>query len=408
MNKARSDSRFLRQASLLMFTQTVCKFIPLVANLLVLKLYSPEIFGQFGLLVSWMAVASSIGNLSLDNAVISGHGMKELRLGNAACLISSAAIAILQILISIIAIIIFNVPSYFVLIGIYTYIKSVYNLQSAMALKFGHIKVLAWSKLIETLGFNGLLILLGIYSNSLASLIICSFISVICGVIFLRRYLYIIHRGSITEVLTFIKRYKHYPIYISSAALIEAIVNNFHIVILSLFYDNALIGALFWVQRILNVPLSMLVSINQLIMKRLSDSHKNIPELYIRIAYYTKFALVLIFAISLSVLLITSDILDSYIPAVWHSLVKISQVILPVFLLGYLWKLVTPVFYNEKQHKVILIYDVIIFILSTLLLLFGGWNQMSFIHTLTLLTILRVNCSLVAIVLALILMRRRA
>lgn len=400
-------SKFSKQAFLLMSAQVICKIIPLIANLLVLALYLPGVFGEFGIIVSWMAVASAIANFSLENAILHSNGKSEIRKASIACIAVSGITSIVQLLISIVAIVFYNAEVIYLSIGLYTFLKSIYNLQTAVVIKFGHIPLLTCSKLIETISFNVLMIGFGMYEPNLYSLVSASFLSVLFGIIILRRHLYLRFRNGVKEVLNFVYLHKHYPLYIATAALIDTIALNLHIIIFSWLYSTQLVGELFWVQRILNVPLYMLVSVNQLSMKMLSSAKQSIIKLYSKLIYIVRIAVVITLLSSSVLIAIKLDQLQPLIPSGWQNILLIFQIVLPGFLFTYIWKLLTPIFLHEYKHKMILLYDIAITISSMICLLFSSILEINFTSSLIYLTAIRVLCTLVFIYVAFRLLKSR-
>jgi O-antigen/teichoic acid export membrane protein len=391
-------SKFLHQVSILFTVQTLCKIIPIIANLFVLQIYTADVFGQFGLIVTWMEFARSIANLKLENAILSSKGKNNIMVGSAACLLVSSGIMILQLFIIFVIQLIYDFSSYYFLIGIYTFVGSIYNLQFAIALKLGRIRNLAWSKILETLSFNILIILLGVFNNTIASLLISSFASVLIGVTILRRYIYLDSLSSVSKAIGFIKQHYRYPLYLSTASLIEAAAYNLHILILSLFYSTTFIGELFWVQRILNVPLNIITPINQLLIKQLTVHSCNIASIYSKISSYTKLSVLGSLIISIMILYVPNEIIIYLTPSHWSNLITIFQISLPAFLLIYIWKILTAVLMHEHKQNLILVFDIGIFMLSMCILLVGSYLNTPFIQLLLLLTAAKALITLLVII----------
>jgi O-antigen/teichoic acid export membrane protein len=390
-----------------MSAQVICKIIPLFANLLVLKIYLPDVFGEFGVIVAWMALASSIANLSLENAILHSNGKKEIKKISISCIAVSTILSIVQILCAIVAIVIYNIDLSYLLVGAYTFLKSIYNLQTAVVIKFGHIQQITWSKFVETISFNVLMIGFGMYDPNFWSLVSASFLSVILGIWVLRRYLYLRLKNGISEIINCISINKHYPIYIASAALIDTVAANLHIIILSWLYSSQLIGELFWVQRILNVPIYMLVSINQLSIKMLTSEKQSIAQLYSKLIYFIRILLLVALLGTSFILVVKIEDFNSLIPYGWNNLLSILQIVLPGFLFTYIFKLLMPIFLYEYKHKMVLLYDLSIGIASIIALFLVVMLEANFKSSLICLTALRVVCTLAFIYIALRLLKSR-
>ena len=374
-------SNFIKNSFILLASQLIAKILPLISLLFAMKLYSTEDFGKFGLFVSISTITSSFANLALDNYIVLSKDKKDLQLCVFSCVVWASLFLVLQTFLSIFVYKFFFDEYYILFIGLYSFFRSFSLVGTNLAIKFEHIRALSIARILDSLIFNIAFIGLGFYGIGYIGLIFCSFITFIPSIIIpliLCRKEVSFSIPSFPEVVDFHHRNIEIPKYIASANLIETLSNHLHTILFNFLFDIKLVGQLFFVQRILASPIIIIHPITQYLLKSL-DNAIELTKSYKLIRYFS-YVYLLFSSLMLGIFVaLPNKVILPYVTNDWAQIVPIFQIMFTWYILIYLLKIISPVFFKSKTHHYILNYNIINLVATLGVSAVGYFLELTFI-----------------------------
>lgn len=275
------ETPFFRNILKLSISSVVTMVLSIVVTPILSRIYSPEAYGEWGVFSSVVMILSSIIFLSYENAIVRTKDRQELPGITCLCLLIAGIIIILTVIVfllgSLFQIKFFvNYPSVILLVivliitaldALFGYISNRYSKYNTMSIAGVTMGV---SQAVSRLAFGIIPLARGlIYGNILA--------------LFLKAVYYlkdisqilkndIIRRVSYKEVKNLAVKYRRFPMYDAPARLIEYVIGNIVIIILSAFFDLKEIGCFSMISMLVQMPLSLMgTSMSTVYFKDLSE-----------------------------------------------------------------------------------------------------------------------------------------
>lgn len=290
-----------RNFIVLVSSSLFAQLITFALSPLLSRMYNPEQFGALGLFQSVGLIVVAVNTLQLSQAIVLPKKDIDAR---ALVLLSFILIIFFSFGVILLQLII---PRYYekitglcpdafhiVLFAIYSLTSGMFVVQTSWSIKRGKFRQNSISTIIKSASAAILQYLLGRISPTTDMIILGYVIGSIIPVI----YLLYVQRDDFNDLLRISIRsririvwreYYHFPLYSTPQTLINTFAQGLPVFILQGFFGLNISGQFSFSRRILNVPYNMISSaFRQLLLKEMSDFHKNKGKIYPIFIKYTK------------------------------------------------------------------------------------------------------------------------
>ncbi|MCY6331578.1 oligosaccharide flippase family protein [Bacteroides fragilis] len=278
-------NEFTRNLLTLSSGTVIAQIIPMLATLILSRLYTPDEMGEWGIFSSYAAILSVIACLKYDNAIV-----KPVRVVDAYNL-SFISVVIGLIFISLLYILILIVDAFqydylFQLSRTSIYILPLYVLcllcvqvLNNLANKTKQYSSLALSSIVRSITQAISRITLGYCSFTNIGLIIGAVLGAFLNVIVLVRKLrfiyYFSHCFSNKKSCDLVQQYKDFPKYDLLSNVLNSISSNIPVIILSYFFLDDVVGYFSMALTLLFIPMSIIgTSLGQLYYRDACELHE--------------------------------------------------------------------------------------------------------------------------------------
>ncbi len=247
-----STSNVVAIASLLLLT-------PIIS-----RIYTPELYGEWGVFSNVLLIFDCVLFLSYENALIQTKDEKEVPNLIWLCLASVAVVTLLVNLVFIIGKIIgldfFVTFPGLEFLALSFILTATYNLFTVMSNRTSLYSVIAFVTVLYGLAQPLLRIIFGLTFLNHNSLIIAYILAllsaVFCYYIGTKRHFSLIKssRPNISSIICLAKKYKKYPLYDAPSAIVEALCTSLVLIILSLYFKKEEIGCYTMVMQLIILP----------------------------------------------------------------------------------------------------------------------------------------------------------
>lgn len=331
-------------------TQLFSKIFPFLSTFFVLHLYSVTDFGRFGVFTTVATIVAYMTTLAYETPLLSSKNYTQLSITFFACSYVILAMCCLQFVVCWL-IYYFCYPEPFILyICLYTFLRAFSFVVQNLCIRFHEENVLCVLKIADSALCNLALLGFGYAEWKFTGLITSSFLSLLPSLIvpcwFLSKKIQLT-KPPLSKIIAFYKVHAELPRFIASARFIENLSHHLHTLLFSFLFNIGAVGQLYFAQRILTAPTQMLEFIAQFILKTLYHTayvEKTIQKTSFLVG---AFLLVCAFLIPLLYVLLES-FAYGYIP---HDILRIIEIILPLYLLTYLYQAITPFLIIQNKHK---------------------------------------------------------
>ena len=275
INKNKKTNKFGRSVLTLMTGAVFAQAIPFLASPILTRLYTPQQYGEYGIVVACYSILVILGTLRLDHAVIAQSNNRSSQYLIHGVFISATFF-------SCIALIFFFFSHVFlkdalnltismlsgVFIALFTFICSMNLVLNSHAIRLKRYNVSAKSKVMLFSIAAGVQIVLG-YSESNNGLLIGQLMGLTASVSYLSSYSFSFKRGllyyfSFTSIVYYISKNRAFPLYAVPFSLLNAISRNAPIVILLTMFGKEFAGYYTLATIVVLAPMSVIsTSISQ-------------------------------------------------------------------------------------------------------------------------------------------------
>jgi len=283
-----SASPLVKNSVKISVSNIIMYMLPLTVIPILTRLYTPEIFGEWGVFSSFVAIVNIGLFLGFENVIIQAKE-EELSKIIKLCITISASIIV------IIAIIFYggikgefhfftNFPTPPILI-IYLSIYAIYTILYNLINRYEQYYTLAFSNIFQgitqaafriSLAFVSLIAINGLILGTTMAL---GFTTIFI-LFFLRKKLSnLCTKKSLTTTKQLISKYRNFPLYDAPACMLSFAAFNLPIIILSIYFDRAVIGCFSIILQLLLMPMSFVGSaMGKVFYQRISADHRCIEK----------------------------------------------------------------------------------------------------------------------------------
>ena len=228
------------------------------------RVYSPNAFGEFLLLTSWLYIINSIAQGRMDVAILTAKDEEEIKntfsIGFYVVMFVTLLTACILLLIDFIK----HLPIYYYLIPLMIFSLSFYQLIVALYLRKNNIGFVAGNKIRQSLTLSGGQLVLGFISPSVFSLAVAQIISFITTCLFSfknwKSYL------NYVNPIHFFNKYKNFLVFDSLSNLLQMLAKHLPPILIASLLGGFMGGIYYMAFRVLMMPVAVFsVSINQMV-----------------------------------------------------------------------------------------------------------------------------------------------
>ena len=231
----------------------------IVVSPVIARIYNPELIGIYADILAMATIIATIMNGKFDLAII------ESKDKNTANLLVKLAIAIGLIISSISLVILFMLKifsfdisiSYFFTLFIGLLISQV-SVVNHFKNAFKDYKKLSINKLLQSTIGNVLLIIFGIYFNSINSMLIAFIIGLMLIIIYNNEVFNNILNFPLTQVSNIAKKFYRYPKYLIASTFSSELSGNLPIILTTALFNPSLAGFIFMANRLVSIPITFI------------------------------------------------------------------------------------------------------------------------------------------------------
>lgn len=258
---------FLKNSAAICAGTSVAQIIAFCSLFILTRIYGPAEFGDYSLIMAFAGFLGSVSCLSFDNAAMLTPKTSSLRNILAACMIVAFLFASVTTSMLLFYDWVFepNMKNYETIVKyslfswVYIFSSGVYNAVSAIVARLNKNGAIALSKGMEPLLQYGLAIGLGLLGFGVFGLCLSSLVGLLAGILILwKAATTTIGDGSnkikIESVLEVISENKRLPKYHFFSSLLINFNTSALILMLSIFYNDAMLGLIALALRALRTP----------------------------------------------------------------------------------------------------------------------------------------------------------
>ena len=375
LKKIKSD--FSKNLIILLIGASLSQLIPILASIILTRMYTPEDFGIFALFTTITIIISSISTGRYELAIM----LPKKNIDALYIFVVSIMIVILVSFILFVIVIFFgeNILNLFeridlfiflYLIPIMVLIMGFYQSILLLLNRNKSYKNISQSKIVHQLFMALFQIILGLlgFINSL-SLVIGSFFGQLFAVILLMKnnifnFKYIKKLNKERLKLN-ISRYSNFPKYSMPMAFLNSLSVNIFIYILPVLFNTSLLGFYFLAQKFVSAPLSLIVNSFGSVFYQEISNRENKLDLYL-ISFFSN---LLLGSLILSPIFFYGQEIFAYIfGEEWSEAGNIAEIICPLVLSSFAVGSVSNIFSAIQKNEIVFYWQLIYLIIFSILI----------------------------------------
>ncbi|WP_163390912.1 oligosaccharide flippase family protein [Enterovibrio norvegicus] len=347
------------------------QLIPIVATPVLAKIYTPDMFGEFALFSTFLAVLSVFSSGKYELAIALPKKTKESEsLFSLGLWIALTFSAILVIFVPVIQ---FGLTKYYGkenldwvwLLPFSVLFFSIVNLSSYMLNRLNDFNIIAKLRVLQAALIAGTSIIIGLYGNS-HGLILASVISgFLVSIVYVNRLKGHIH-SSVKKFKELGSRYDKFPKFLIVGSLFNTVSSQLPVLMFSAMYGASIVGTIFLAQRVISLP-SALISkaVGDAARQSLSEKIVYKSDAYSYFKYCTK-NLFLIGLIPFSLAFFVGPILiEEFLSKEWSGIGTVIQILIPMYFVQFsVSSLSSVVIQLTERLKIDLVWQVSLFVTS--------------------------------------------
>lgn len=290
---------FNNKSLVLVIASIFTQILPILMSPIFSRIYSPIQFGNFSLLLSYSSICLIFFSGKYELALLLPKYEIDIKRVFQLCVVIIFASFVLTCILTIICFItikILNIEfdSVFLLVPFYAVLLSIYQILSYLLLYLGLFKELSINRFIKSVATVLSILLISFIFSGINGLIIGSFIGQTLSIIFCYRLLekkttrfkgiFNIKRSYKFKKLVF--DYINFPKFSLPADLVNALISQAPIFILSIYFTKTMVGYYGFVLTVIQLPLSIVSSSVLDVFKEMATREfkkfKNCKKAYLR------------------------------------------------------------------------------------------------------------------------------
>ncbi|MES2445758.1 MAG: lipopolysaccharide biosynthesis protein [Bacteroidota bacterium] len=386
---------------ILVVVSILTQILPILISPIFSRIYSPEQFGEFSIILSYSAICVIFFSGKYELALLIPKYDIDIKSIFRLCLL----IILFCVITSIVIVLIYLAVSFFfgakpdpifILVPFYTLLVSLYQILSYLLLYLKRFKELSINRLIKSVATVMLIAMIGLFFKGINGLIIGSFIGQLISIILC---FYLVDRTSLRfkklliirdlkKLRLLSKTYINFPKFSLPADMINAVVSQAPLFILSIYFTKTVVGYYGFVLTVVHVPIAIVASAVLDIFKE--KATREFKELGNCVGAYKKTFLLLL-GINVIPLLIISlwgpEVFKFVFGSQWQEAGIYAQIMIGMFFIKFLSSPLSYTFILMGKQKLDLYLHMIIFIMLFISIFLGVYLKLSVISFLILISI---------------------
>lgn len=300
-----AQSEFTKNVMRLAGSSTVAIFITLVSLPIITRIYSPEDFGQFQILLSTVGVLSVITSFRYEMAIV----LPKSRAEASAVYTLALIFLVLTTLLIALAFFFFGgvflrllnaevLEPYLFLMCVAIFLAGLVQVLRYAIVREKRFKELGSNRVIETASAQGMKISLGLLSPTFLSLFISQVAGYILSLALAAKYKKTKLNFSRKKLLWALRKYNRFILYNTPAVLVNTVALQLPVFMIARYFGPELVGYYMLAIRLIEVPLKIVGNaISQVYYKQAADIFRSGPENLLKLYRRTvvKLSLAMIF-----------------------------------------------------------------------------------------------------------------
>ncbi|SFP18113.1 oligosaccharide flippase family protein [Enterovibrio norvegicus] len=347
------------------------QLIPIVATPVLAKIYTPDMFGEFALFSTFLAVLSVFSSGKYELAIALPKKTKESEsLFSLGLWIALTFSAILVIFVPVIQ---FGLTKYYGkenldwvwLLPFSVLFFSIVNLSSYMLNRLNDFNIIAKLRVLQAALIAGTSIIIGLYGNSHGLILASVITGFLVSIVYVNRLKGHIH-SSVKKFKELGSRYDKFPKFLIVGSLFNTVSSQLPVLMFSAMYGASIVGTIFLAQRVISLP-SALISkaVGDAARQSLSEKIVYKSDAYSYFKYCTK-NLFLIGLIPFSLAFFVGPILiEEFLSKEWSGIGTVIQILIPMYFVQFsVSSLSSVVIQLTERLKIDLVWQVSLFVTS--------------------------------------------
>ncbi|MBP1915427.1 O-antigen/teichoic acid export membrane protein [Lederbergia galactosidilyticus] len=382
--------------TLLLGTSTA-QAIPVVASLILTRLYTPEEYGVLAVFTSIITILGSIVTLRYELAILVPAKEQDAVNISVLSMISTLLVTIITFIILIFfkgsILDVFKIQglgNWLFLVPLAILFMGFYNSLNYLATRVGLFKVISQTRVYQTLSGSLTQIILGIMNLGVGGLIIGATLTYFVGNLkiagkLLDNYKNEFKNVNVTDMIYNARKYKDYPKYNVPSTIFNTMSTQLMSFIVPIFYSSALLGQYSLSQRIIVLPMKVIGSaITQVFLNEASLELKNSATA--RKTFISTFRKLLLIALPLYVFLffIIEYLVVFAFGDNWRIAGEISRVLIVMLFFRFIVNPLSNVLNLYERQKIVLVWQFSLVLLTVISVLISFVFSFSFFQFLSL------------------------
>lgn len=384
--KAILSHDYIRDVCTLIFGTGIAQLIPALISPILTRLYTPYDFGVYTVFISIAFIISPIVCACYEQAIILVGSDDEL----AKIVSLSSVVALIISLLFILAQLVFknqfafllkNNPmgGWFYWLPLVVFMAGIFNILNYLLVYQKKFKTISQINIFRSAFASFFQVLfgllkvgpIGLFSSQIGSFIVANFLFIkIVRPIFSK---FLLQKQKLNTLWESAKRYRDFPMYSSSATLLNTFSFNAVNIFVGIVYTAKIVGLMALVTQIVGLPIALIASsFSRVFLQRASAERKKYglaKESFL----FTLKNLVIISLIVFSVLfLFVTPLIKHLFGIVWVQAALYVKELIPFFAIRFISSVLSTVATVFEQQRLLLIVNIGIFTLI-MLCFFVGW-----------------------------------
>ena len=360
----------------------LAQLLGLLVSPIISRLYSPDDFGVFGTIMSFVGIFTVISCLRLESAIVLEKNNQQAQK------LQDLSIYILTIFTICLLLIYLIAPQAYFWVDTHSIRNSVFILTIPIIFFTGLYSILYFrlnrEESYKTLASTQVLrktsqltsqIIFGLGGWSKIGLILGSLFAPFVGTIyiFIKAKSKIKLPNKISFYPKLLRRYRQFPIFSTPQSLLNAVMAQLPIIVLAAYYPIAIVGAFFFAWKIVQLPASFMgQAVRTVFFKEAVNQKNNSLKLY-QLFRKTTLALALLIALPTVLLFIGGSPIFSFVfGSDWGLAGKISSWLIIWFALNFVQSPSRTLFLVFEKQKLLLGLDFVLSIVRSIVLIIAA------------------------------------
>ncbi len=376
---------------------TIAQMIPIAISPVLTRIYTPEDFGILALFASITTIFASVANARYEMAIMLPEEEDEAYTVAVLGMVISSFLSIILLVVVFfysedIAIILGNkeIAPWLYLSPVSIWIISLFNVLNYMNTRLREYKRISQANIIRSIVLSSFQLGVGLIKGGGAGLIL--------GYVFSSMFACLMFKGAVRKTRILISelkyvsvKYSKFPKYSLAAGLANTLSLNLHGVFISIFYNVTTLGMYSLVQRVLEVPMTIIGgTISQVYFEMASSSRKKVGNIK-KIFLETLKKLILISVLPFTAIyFIAEDLFRVVFGEDWVVAGEYCKILVPLFFIRFI---VAPLTVSNSiigANKKGLIFNIIFLLIVSGVYMISGLMEFEFFKLLILLVICQI------------------